>query len=333
MPRSAVLEAGRYRLSGEGSRRAMFWSAPAQCYRAGGHRARAAASSASPRTSMRCAIAASEGIGDFETLRHFAQLTARDRRALCRAQSAASPVSVGPQPGQPLPAIGPALHRSASTSTSRQLLREFPLSRSGAPRGGAAAPPSPASSGCRSSTITAVWTAKAPRARGGLRRISRQPGLRGISCAQGGDGPRCAWPLRGAAHGRDAQRRTASPIAPSCNGWPTCSSTTPRSHRNLYHDLALGCAFDGGEIEGNPSAFATRRLDRRTARSLLGGGPGVEPAALLAPLRWRPGEWSRCAASSPPTCAMPRHCASTMCWASRASSGCRAVPRAATAPM
>ncbi len=28
-------------------------------------------------------------------------------------------------------------------------------------------------------------------------------------------------------------------------------------HRNLYGDLALGCAFDGGEIEGNPSAFAS----------------------------------------------------------------------------
>lgn len=27
--------------------------------------------------------------------------------------------------------------------------------------------------------------------------------------------------------------------------------------RNLYHDLALGCAFDGGEIEGHPSAFAS----------------------------------------------------------------------------
>ena len=27
-------------------------------------------------------------------------------------------------------------------------------------------------------------------------------------------------------------------------------------HRNLYRDLALGCAFDGGEIEGNPGAFA-----------------------------------------------------------------------------
>ena len=27
-------------------------------------------------------------------------------------------------------------------------------------------------------------------------------------------------------------------------------------HQNLYRDLALGCAFDGGEIEGNPSAFA-----------------------------------------------------------------------------
>ena len=25
---------------------------------------------------------------------------------------------------------------------------------------------------------------------------------------------------------------------------------------NLYHDLALGCALDGGEIEGHPSAFA-----------------------------------------------------------------------------
>lgn len=28
-------------------------------------------------------------------------------------------------------------------------------------------------------------------------------------------------------------------------------------HANLYGDLALGCAFDGGEIESNPAAFAT----------------------------------------------------------------------------
>ena len=28
-------------------------------------------------------------------------------------------------------------------------------------------------------------------------------------------------------------------------------------HRNLYRDLALGCAFDGGEIAGHPSAFAS----------------------------------------------------------------------------
>jgi glycogen operon protein len=27
-------------------------------------------------------------------------------------------------------------------------------------------------------------------------------------------------------------------------------------HGNLYHDLALGCAFDGGEIDGAPAAFA-----------------------------------------------------------------------------
>ena len=27
-------------------------------------------------------------------------------------------------------------------------------------------------------------------------------------------------------------------------------------HGNLYHDMALGCAFDGGEIDGQPAAFA-----------------------------------------------------------------------------
>lgn len=32
---------------------------------------------------------------------------------------------------------------------------------------------------------------------------------------------------------------------------------TAARHRNLYHDLALGCAFDGGERAGNPAAFAT----------------------------------------------------------------------------
>lgn len=32
---------------------------------------------------------------------------------------------------------------------------------------------------------------------------------------------------------------------------------TAARHRNLYGDLALGCAFDGGELEGDPSAFAS----------------------------------------------------------------------------
>ena len=103
-------------------------------------------------------------------------------------------------------------------------------------------------------------------------------------------------------------------------------------HGNLYHDLALGCAMDGGEIEGQPGAFAGgvsigAPPDPFSAAGQVWNLPPFSPIALNREAM------EPCAASYPPTCATRRHCASTMCWALRASSGCRKVLKGATAPM
>ena len=58
-------------------------------------------------------------------------------------------------------------------------------------------------------------------------------------------------------------------------------------HRNLYGDLALGCAFDGGEIEANAQAFASRVSigappDPFSAAGQVWNLPPFSPLALKA---------------------------------------------------
>ena len=66
-----------------------------------------------------------------------------------------------------------------------------------------------------------------------------------------------------AAHGRfEAQRMGERPTAQRIAYRGFLQWVADRQfgdaaqHKNLYRDLALGCAFDGGEIDGNPDAFA-----------------------------------------------------------------------------
>ena len=48
----------------------------------------------------------------------------------------------------------------------------------------------------------------------------------------------------------------------------------------IYRDLALGCAYEGGEVWARPELFATSVSHGRAAGPVCAGWPGVEPAAL-----------------------------------------------------
>jgi len=65
------------------------------------------------------------------------------------------------------------------------------------------------------------------------------------------------------AHGRFEARRMGERETPERIAYRAflqwiaeCQLAEAARCHNLYHDLALGCAFDGGEIEGQPSSFA-----------------------------------------------------------------------------
>ena len=197
-------------------------------------------------------------------------MRASTRCIICFPRTAAAPAPTSPPTGTT---------SIRSTSASASSCRGFRFRRRHA-LPGKAAPLSPASSNCRCRLSRRVG-GQGPRAGGGLCGIPGNAEPRRHSSWGWRDlaGP---WPLRGPAHGR---ARNAGPHRlprlPAMGG-RQASSRRPRGHGNLYHDLALGCAFDGGEIEGHPAAFADGRVHRRPAGSVLGRGPGVEPAALLA---------------------------------------------------
>ncbi len=100
----------------------------------------------------------------------------------------------------------------------------------------------------------------------------------------------------------------------------------------LYRDLALGCAYDGGEVWAAPHVFATAVSlgappDRFNAQGQVWNLPPYQPARAGAPRNI-----VRTGTFSAPTCAMPGRCASITSWARRGSSGCRAVLPPPTAP-
>jgi len=100
----------------------------------------------------------------------------------------------------------------------------------------------------------AVWQAKARLLEAAFAELGRAPALDSFMRAGGA-------PL--AAHGRFEAERMGEAPSPDRIAYRAFLQwiadgqlAEAAGHRNLYGDLALGCAFDGGELEANPTAFA-----------------------------------------------------------------------------
>ena len=196
---------------------------------------------------------ASEGIGDFATLRQFAQLTEEigGRYAGFNPLHHLFPSDRGrASPYQPSDRhyIDPIYISIA------QLIENFPLTH--------AARLAQESRAAFESLdrlplvdYPAVWAAKARVLEAAFAEFPGTPAFEAFR-RQGGD--------QLEAHGRFEARRMGEPDTPQRIAYRAFLQWIAESQlgkaaqrRNLYHDLALGCAFDGGEIAGNPSAFAS----------------------------------------------------------------------------
>jgi glycogen operon protein len=100
----------------------------------------------------------------------------------------------------------------------------------------------------------AVWQAKAQLLETAFAELGRNPELDSFMRAGGA-------PL--ATHGRFEAERMGEAPSPDRIAYRAFLQwiadgqlAEAAGHRNLYGDLALGCAFDGGELEANPAAFA-----------------------------------------------------------------------------
>lgn len=250
-PASAMLEAGRYRVFSEGVPLRDVIVSPGRCYLpediAAGRRVFGLASHL-----YALRHEASEGIGDFETLERLAQLTSGIggryaglnplHHLFPSDRSRASPyqpsdrhyidplyINIGKLLGSlPLPATArlASESRAALASLDRLPLVDYP----------------------------AVWEAKA---RVLETAFAEFPGSAGLETfvRKGGEAL--------LAHGRFEARRMGERETPERIAyraflqWVAEGQLAEAARRgNLYHDLALGCAFDGGEIDGHPSAFA-----------------------------------------------------------------------------
>ena len=249
---TARLAAGRYRLSGDGIEGRDILVSPGRCFMpediAAGARVFGLASHLYALRHQ-----ASEGIGDFETLRRLADLT----QELGGRYAGLNPLHhmfpsdrTRASPYQPsdrhyvdplyinigkLIADHPFINaariaqegRAAFESLDRLPLVDYP----------------------------AVWAAKARVLEAAFAEF---PGSAAFDAfrREGGDALE--------AHGRFEARRMGERETPERIAyraflqWIAEEQLGEAAQRhNLYHDLALGCAFDGGEIEGHPSAFAT----------------------------------------------------------------------------
>jgi glycogen operon protein len=252
VPARAILDAGRYRLfCGDADTRDILVS-PAQCFIpddiAGGHRVFGLASHL---YSLR--HEASEGIGDFATLRKLADLT----HAIGGRYAGLNPLHhlfpsdrSRASPYQPSDRhyIDPIYINLAT------MLREFPFT--------AAARLAQASRAAFASLdqlplidYQAVWTAKARVLEAAFAEFPGSPGFEAFRRDGGAEL---------AAHGRFEALRMGEQATPDRIAYRAflqwlagLQLESASAQRNLYHDLALGCAFDGGEIAGNPSAFAS----------------------------------------------------------------------------
>ncbi len=251
VPATARLEPGRYRISSEGEKLRDVLVSPGQCHLpediAAGRRVFGLASHLYALRHR-----GSEGIGDFETLGRFAELSSGIggryaglnplHHLFPSDRSRASPyqpsdrhyidplyISIARLLGRlalPDTARLAAESRAAFESLDRLPLVDYP----------------------------AVWAAKSRVLEQAFAEFTGSPACEAFR-REGGDAL--------AAHGRFEARRmgeavTADRIAyRAFLQWLAEAQLAEAArHGNLYHDLALGCAFDGGEIDGQPAAFA-----------------------------------------------------------------------------
>jgi glycogen debranching enzyme len=250
-PFSASLTPGRYRLLSEGVVLRGVIVSPGRCHVPDDLReGRRVFGLASHLYSLR--HQASEGIGDFETLHRFARLTAEAggryaglnplHHLFPSDRSRASPyqpsdrhyidplyISIAGLLGElPLPRAAQMAQqsRAALAELDRLALVDYP----------------------------AVWQAKARVLEAAFAEF---PGSADFETfvREGAEALQ--------AHGRFEARRMGERETPERIAyraflqWVAASQLAKAaSQGNLYHDLALGCAFDGGEIEGRPLAFA-----------------------------------------------------------------------------
>jgi glycogen operon protein len=250
-PASANLEPGRYRLLSEGVHLRHVIVSPGRCYvpeelREG----RRVFGLASHLYALR--HSSSEGIGDFETLRQLADVTARIggryaglnplHHLFPSDRSRASPY----QPSD-RHYVDPLYISLARLLTDLQLPGAARLAQE-SQEAFAQLDHLPLVD------YPAVWQAKARVLEAAFAEFPGTASFRSF-VQEGGAALQ--------AHGRFEARRMGERDTPERIAyraflqWVALGQLAEAAQRgNLYHDLALGCAFDGGEIEANPQAFA-----------------------------------------------------------------------------
>lgn len=247
----ARLEPGHYRVLEEGVEPLSVIATPGTCYLPEEiARGRKVFGLASHLYSLR--HEGSEGIGDFATLRRFADLSGETggRYAGLNPLHHLFPSDRGrASPYQPSDRhyVDPIYISIA------RLLDMLPLPRTAALAAQARAAFA-ALDALRNVDYPAVWQAKARLLESAFAEFAGDPAFDAFARAGG---------ARLAAHGRFEALRMGEPPAPrriayrAFLQWVADAQLAEAAgRRNLYGDLALGCAFDGGEIDANPAAFA-----------------------------------------------------------------------------
>ena len=247
----ARLEPGCYRLLAEGSEPRHIIASPGECHLPADIAAgRRVFGLASHLYSLR--HAGSEGIGDLATLGRFAELSA----GLGGRQAGLNPLHhLFPSDRSRASPYQPSDRHYVDPIyiSIARLLAMLPLPRTAA-----------LAAGTRAALATldalplvdypAVWQAKARLLESAFAEFTATPDFDAF-VAEGG--------AQLAAHGRFEALRMGEQPSPQRIAyraflqWVADRQLAEAAHRqNLYGDLALGCAFDGGELEANPDAFA-----------------------------------------------------------------------------
>ena len=247
---------------------------------AGRHRARAAASSASPPTSILSAIGRARASA---TSRRSVNLhSSRPRLADAMRVSTRCIISFRRTAAAP----APTSHRTAITST-RSTSISTGCWRPSASRSSTSADASRAAFASleqlAAHRLSRGVDGKGARARSGLRRIPRQRGFRCLPRARVAR-PRGAWPLRGPAHGRAGNARPHRlPRLPAMGGRHAARRSGGPSQPLSRHGARL--RIRRRRDRGQSIRLCQRRLDRRAARSFLGARARCGTCRPSRPLR------------------------------------------------